>query len=104
MDPATEQNSCAYVLVEIDIKDPVAYEEYKKLAPASIKQYGGRYVVRGGLVTVLEGEWNPPRIVILQFPSIEKAQQWWESPEYEAAKAMRLASAQAKMIILGGII
>lgn len=90
----------AYVVVEIDIHDPVTYEEYKRLAPPSIAQYGGRYVVRGGACETLEGNWNPPRFVMLEFDSVDQAKKWWASPEYAAAKALRQKSSTTKMIVV----
>ena len=72
----------AYIIVDVKINDPVAYEEYKKLTPASIAAYQGSFVVRGGATETLEGDWEPGRIVILQFPNAERARQWWNSEEY----------------------
>ena len=60
----------AYVVVQIDIHDPATYERYKAMAPPSIAAYGGRYVVRGGASEVLEGTWRPPRLVVLEFPTV----------------------------------
>lgn len=92
----------AYVIVEVDIHDPVAYEEYKKLTPASIGAYDGRFVVRGGKTESLEGDWNPPRLVVLEFPSVERAKEWWASAEYDTAKRIRQASASTKMLVAEG--
>ena len=63
----------AYIIVEIEIIDPVNYEEYKKQAGATVHKYGGKYIVRGGKTEVLEGDWNPKRIVVLEFPTMERA-------------------------------
>lgn len=93
----------AYVVVEIVIHDPVAYERYKLLAPPSIAAYGGRYVVRGGATELLEGRRHPARFVILEFPSAERARAWWASPEYAAAKALRQASATTEMLLAEGL-
>ena len=93
----------AYIVAEIEIEDPVRYEQYRKIAPASIAAYGGRYVVRGGRTEVLEGPWSPPRLVILEFPSLERAQEWWNSPEYAPAKALRQSCSQAKLIVVEGL-
>ena len=93
----------AYVLVDINVRDPETYEEYKRLAPPSIAAYGGRYLVRGGPVVRLEGSWSPQRLVVLEFPSAEQAQAWWNSPEYAPAKAMRYASADSEMILVEGL-
>ena len=92
----------AYVLVEIEVTDPATYERYKQLAESSVAAYGGRYVVRGGAVEVLEGDRTPARLVLLEFPSVERARQWWASPEYAAARPVRNASATAQMFLLPG--
>jgi uncharacterized protein (DUF1330 family) len=92
----------AYVVVQITIHDPAAYERYKELAPPSIGAYGGRYLVRGGQTTPLEGSWQPGRFVILEFPSAERANAWWSSPEYAPAKALRQACADTEMLLVQG--
>ena len=93
----------AYVVAEIEVEDPVRYEQYKKLAPPAIAAYGGRYVARGGRTEVLEGAWSPQRLVIVEFPSLARAQEWWDSPEYAPAKALRQSCARAKLIVLDGL-
>ena len=92
----------AYLVLDISIRDPTTYERYKTLAPPSLAQYGGRYLVRGGTTTVLEGTWQPQRLVILEFPSVERARAWWESPEYAVAKALRQACASTQMVLIEG--
>lgn len=91
-----------FVAVEITIHDPATYERYKNMAPPSIGKYGGRYAVRGGTVTTLEGSWCPARFVLLEFPTADQARAWWNSPEYAPAKAMRQASATTEMILIEG--
>lgn len=93
----------AYVLVEVTIHDATAYEEYKKLTPAAIAAYDGRFVVRGGPSEALEGDWQPQRIVLLEFPSAERAKEWWHSPEYAEAKAIRQKAATSKMLVIEGV-
>lgn len=92
----------AYVLVEIEIHDPSGYEEYKKLTPASIAAYDGRFVVRGAQTESLEGDWNPQRIVVLEFPSVERAKEWWHSEQYTEAKIIRQRTAKTKMLVVEG--
>jgi len=92
----------AYIAVDVKIDDPTTYERYKLLAPPAIAKYGGRYLVRGGTTTTLEGDWAPARFVILEFPSAEVAKQWWNSPEYAEAKALRQSCAQTQMVLLDG--
>jgi uncharacterized protein (DUF1330 family) len=93
----------AYIIVEVAVQDPVRYERYKELVPPSIAAYGGRFIARGGAVEALEGDWRPARLVILEFPSVERARTWWASPEYAEAKALRLATARSKMILVEGV-
>ena len=81
----------------------MAYEEYKKLTPAAIAAYDGRFIVRGEKTECLEGNWNPQRIVVLEFPSVERAKQWWASREYTKAKAIRQRAAKTKMIVVEGV-
>jgi uncharacterized protein (DUF1330 family) len=92
----------AYIVVQIEVHDQETYERYRALAPASIAAYDGRYLVRGGETGVLEGAWNPRRLVILQFPSVERAREWWASPEYAEAKALRQNSADTDMLVVEG--
>ena len=93
----------AYVIVDIDVHDPTVYEEYKKLAPPSIAQYGGKYLARGGATEVLEGSWTPKRFVILEFESVTRAREWVNSPEYAPAKNLRQQSASSHMILTEGL-
>ena len=93
----------AFVIVEIEVRDPEIYENYKSLVPASVEAYGGRFIARGGATESLEGGWAPERIVVLEFPSLERARQWWASPEYSDAKAIRMRAAQSRMIATEGV-
>lgn len=93
----------AYVIVDIEIADPVLYEEYKRLAAPTVEAFGGRYIVRGGRTDTLEGGWHPDRLVVLEFPSLERAQAWWSSPEYGRARAVRNACARAEMVAVEGV-
>ena len=92
----------AYVLVEVVIDDPVEYEEYKKLTPASITAFDGRFIVRGAKSECLEGDWHPQRIVVLKFPSVERAKEWWHSAEYAPAKEIRQRTAKTRMLVVEG--
>jgi uncharacterized protein (DUF1330 family) len=92
----------AYVIVEISIQDLKEYEEYKKLTPATIAAYDGKFVVRGGQTEMLEGDWQPERIVVLEFPTVERAKEWWSSEAYSKAKSIRQRSARTKMIVVQG--
>ena len=93
----------AYVIAHIDVKDPVRYEDYKKMSPVSIGKYGGRFIARGGAVEVLEGTWAPKRLVLLEFPSAEAARRWYESEDYAPAKALRQATSTGDLVIVEGV-
>lgn len=93
----------AYVVVEISIRDPETYERYKVMAPPSIAQYGGRYIVRGGRTHCLEGSWDAARFVMLEFPTLDAAREWWSSPEYAPAKALRQACSHTDMLLVEGL-
>jgi uncharacterized protein (DUF1330 family) len=90
----------AYILVDISVTDLARYEDYKPLAAATIEQYGGRYVVRGGNVEVLEGTWPTSRFVMLEFPDGDAARRWYNSPEYKVAIAIRQEAANAKLVLV----
>lgn len=92
----------AYIIADIHITDPAAYEDYKRQTPASIAQYGGRFVVRGGHAENLEGDWRPERIVVLEFPSVEQAKKWWACAEYAPVKAIRQRAATSRLIVVQG--
>ncbi|WP_373497214.1 DUF1330 domain-containing protein [Aquiflexum sp.] len=90
----------ALVLVEVSIHNPELYEEYKKHTLATIEKFGGRFVVRGSKTESLEGEWNPERLVFLEFPDVQTAKDWWASPEYTIAKNIRYRAANSKMLVV----
>jgi uncharacterized protein (DUF1330 family) len=93
----------AYFIVEIDVHDPAAFEEYRKRVPATIERFGGRYLVRGGRYEALEGDWRPARIVVLEFPSMAEARRWYDSEEYRPLKAERLKSARGSIVLVEGV-
>ena len=93
----------AYILAEIEVMDPVGYEEYKRMAPASIELYGGKYIVRGGPSECLEGEWASKRLVILEFRDRDRARAWWDSKEYRAARDLRQRTARCSMMLVDGV-
>jgi len=93
----------AYVIIEIDIIDSVGYDEYKKLAGATVEKYGGKYIVRGGRAETLEGDWNPKRIVVLEFESMQRAKDWLNCDEYREPRKMRHRTAKTNMIVVEGV-
>jgi uncharacterized protein (DUF1330 family) len=97
-----EHRVAAYVIVDIEVTEPVEYEEYKRLAAPTAALYGGRYIVRGGVTERLEGDWVPKRLVVLEFPTVVQAKAWWNSPEYRTAKGIRQRTAHTQMIVVQG--
>ena len=93
----------AYVIASVTVKDPVRYEDYRRLVTPTLARYGGRFIVRGGTVEVLEGDWRPNRLVLLEFPSIDRAREWWSSPEYTEARLIRQATSDGTLLILEGV-
>ncbi len=93
----------AYVVVDIEVQDPVRYDDYKKLAPPAVAAYGGKYIARGGKTETLEGNWAPKRLVILEFPTLEQAKKWLNSPEYRAARELRHQTAKTQMVVIEGV-
>ena len=93
----------AYVIAEIEVKDPVTYEEYRQVAGPTLAPYVGRFVVRGAAAERLEGDRDPQRIVVLEFPSVERAKAWWASEEYAGPKAIRQRSASSRLIVVAGV-
>jgi uncharacterized protein (DUF1330 family) len=92
----------AYVIANIRVTDPVQYEEYKRLSTIAINAYGAQVCVRGGEVTVLEGDWQPERVVVLKFASVERAQAFYDSPQYLAARQAREHAAGMRMVVVAG--
>ena len=93
----------AYIIVEIEITDPIGYEDYKKQAADTVHKYGGKYIVRGGKTEVLEGEWKPKRIVVLEFPTMDRAKEWLNCEEYREPRKLRQATSRTNMILVEGM-
>ena len=93
----------AYVISDLEVRDPVLIDEYRKLAAASIAQYGGRYLARGGTIHQIAGGWTPESIVIVEFPSIERAHEWFDSPEYAPARAIAVRALSRRLIFVEGV-
>ena len=93
----------AYVIANVDVRDPVRYEDYRRMVAPTLAAFGGKFIARGGAITVLEGDWRPTRLVIVEFPSAERAQAWWNSSEYAPAKALRQATSEGTLLILEGV-
>jgi uncharacterized protein (DUF1330 family) len=93
----------AYVIVEVEVLDAAAFERYKALVPPTIAAFGGRYLARGGRTETLEGDRPCQRLVVLEFPSLERAREWWASEEYAPAKSIRADAARVRMVAVEGL-
>jgi uncharacterized protein (DUF1330 family) len=93
----------AYLIVETDIHDPEQYELYKQASPGAVAAGGGRFIARGGELAVLEGDWNPKRLVLLEFEDLEAAKRFYESPAYQDAKRLREGAADLNMVAVQGV-
>lgn len=93
----------AYIIVDIEVREPEEYEQYRHAAAATLAAYGGHYLVRGGPTRVLEGSWTPHRLVVLAFPSAERALAWWDSPEYRPVRTVRHRTATSSMVLVEGV-
>ncbi len=91
-----------YLIVEVEVTDPAAYEKYRAIAPAILERHGGRIIVRGGRMESVEGGWSPERLVVAEFPSFDQAQAFYHSPEYQRAVRLRLAAAKCKGVLIEG--
>ena len=92
----------AYIIVEVETTDEALMAEYRKHTPGAVARFGGKFIVRGGKTRTLEGGWTPPRIVVLEFPSYEKAEEFYDSDHYKPILAMRLKAGKSKAILVDG--
>jgi uncharacterized protein (DUF1330 family) len=92
----------AYVIADVDVADPQRYADYTAQVPATLEPYGGRFLVRGGATDTIEGDWLPRRLVVIEFPSVDAAQRWYDSPEYQAIVGVRHEASIARMILAAG--
>ena len=93
----------AYLVVDIEVTDPEQYEEYRRQVPPLIAKYGGKYLARGGPFEKLEGDWNPRRLVLLEFPSIERAKEFYDSAEYRPLKELRMRTTNSNLVLVDGV-
>ena len=91
-----------YIIVDVKVTAPEAYERYKASVPATLAAYGGKFIVRGGRAETLEGDWEPNRIVVVEFESVEQAKAWWSSEDYAAPKQLRQSASITRMIVVEG--
>ena len=92
-----------YVIADVEVTNPELFGEYRALVPETVELYGGRYLARGGETTLVEGDRAPSRAVIIEFESAARAKEWYDSPEYEPIKRMRLDSANSNVVIVEGL-
>ncbi len=92
-----------YVIVQVHIHDAETFAVYRDMVPPTLEPFSGRYLVRGGDWELLEGEWNPNRVVVIEFDSVEQAKAWWSSDLYAPARELREQSTDSKLIIVEGV-
>ena len=93
----------AYMIVSQNLKDPAGYEAYKAAVPALIKKHGGEYLVRGGAHEVVEGNWDPKRMVIFRFPDRAAAHAFLNDPDYAPLKKIRQRVADTDIVLVDGV-
>jgi uncharacterized protein (DUF1330 family) len=93
----------AYVIAETDVHDPEQYERYKAASPSAIAAAGGRFLARGGELVVLEGDWQPERLVVLEFDDLQAARRWFDSSEYRQARRLREGAASLRIVAVEGL-
>jgi uncharacterized protein (DUF1330 family) len=91
------------MILDIKVTDPEEYTTYRERSGATVERYGGRYLVRGGQVETMEGDWQPGRVVVLEFPSAERAKEWYGSPEYQEILPIRLKASNSVAILVEGV-
>ena len=91
-----------YVVVELETSDHECMARYRELSGPSVERHGGRFLVRGGRFELLEGDWNPERLVVIEFPSVEQAREWYESEDYREARDVRAGAARLQMLLVEG--
>lgn len=93
----------AYVIADVEVTDPAGFEDYRSRVAATIAQFGGRYLVRGGATETKEGDWTPRRLILLEFPTMARAREWFASPEYAPLIALRQRTARTKLVFAEGL-
>ncbi len=93
----------AYLIADVDVTDPILFEQYRAQVPATIAAYGGKYIVRGGKTEVLEGQWQPKRMIVLEFPNTGRLREWYQSKEYAPLMELRKRAAKTNAILLEGL-
>ena len=92
-----------YVIVNDEITDEAGFAEFRQKVGATVAAHGGRYLVRGGATEVVDGDWAPDRLVVIEFDSVDQAKAWLNSADYLAIKDLRVSSASASVIVAEGV-
>lgn len=93
----------AYFIVDVNVEDPITYEEYRKLVQPTLELHGGKFLARGGATETIEGGWQSQRLVIIEFENTEQFRRWYDSPEYTAAREIRFRASHARAILVQGV-
>jgi uncharacterized protein (DUF1330 family) len=93
----------AYIIVDLEVTDPALFEQYRAAVPATISAYGGKYLVRGGAFDVLEGTWQPKRVIVLEFETMARLKEWYGSPDYAPLRSLRAKCAKTNVIAIEGV-
>ena len=93
----------AFIIADVTTTDQATMDEYRKHVPATVAKYGGRFLVRGGACHTVEGGWTPSRLVVIEFPSLARAREWYDSPEYKDPKDMRLRAGKTNLVMVDGV-
>ena len=92
-----------YIIAQLEVTDPAGFEKYREVVPEVIARHGGRYLVRGGALEVLEGEWPAPRLVVVAFDSLEAAKRFYHSADYQEILPLRTAASRGNVIVVEGV-
>ena len=93
----------AYAIAEVDVSDIEMFKTYMDLVPKTVEKFGGRYLVRGGGMKIIEGDWTPKRLVIIEFEDVDKGMEWYNSEEYSQALKLRHKAAQTNLMFIEGV-
>ena len=93
----------AYIIADVTTTDPATMDEYRKQVPATVAKFGGRFLVRGGACQTLEGAWTPSRVVVIEFPTLGRAREWYDSADYAGPKDLRIKAGRTNLVIVEGV-
>ena len=93
----------AYAIADVEVTDPAKFQEYVSQVSATVEKYGGKYRVRGGAIEKAEGDWEPSRMVVIEFESMEQLKKWYHSQEYSGPMQLRHQSANANVLFVEGV-